>query len=231
MSSTCPQCGVNDGEACARHPDARNCFRDGPPREHWSKRYSGPIVVEKFMCPDCGPVNMDECCASSLEDCRWRTNPQDTKLRPCKSPYCECEHGKCTHPGFYDARGSAPDTNPKTRVGLTKPSMRGIPSTALLHLGGAMGDGVEKYGQFNWREHAVSASVYEDSIWRHLLAWRDREDIAADSGIHHLAHVMACCAILLDAEEMGKLNDDRGLPGNAPEIIAAWTKKAIDTPS
>ena len=25
-------------------------------------------------------------------------------LHPCRSPYCECELGKCTHPGFYDAR-------------------------------------------------------------------------------------------------------------------------------
>ena len=26
-------------------------------------------------------------------------------LKPCRSPYCECDEGKCTHPGFYDARG------------------------------------------------------------------------------------------------------------------------------
>lgn len=26
-------------------------------------------------------------------------------LKPCKSPYCECDFGKCSHPGFYDARG------------------------------------------------------------------------------------------------------------------------------
>ena len=25
-------------------------------------------------------------------------------LRPCRSPYCECDPGKCTHPGCYDAR-------------------------------------------------------------------------------------------------------------------------------
>jgi hypothetical protein len=24
--------------------------------------------------------------------------------QPCRSPYCECDAGKCTHPGFYDAR-------------------------------------------------------------------------------------------------------------------------------
>jgi hypothetical protein len=28
-------------------------------------------------------------------------------LRPCRSPYCECEPGACTHPGCYDARHQA----------------------------------------------------------------------------------------------------------------------------
>jgi hypothetical protein len=129
---------------------------------------------------------------------------------------------------WVDEQPAAPDTNPKTRIGLTKPSMRGIPSAAMIHLGGAMADGIVKYGQFNWREHAVSASVYEDAIWRHLMAWRDGEDTAQDSGRHHLAHVMACCAILLDAMENGKLNDDRGPRGNAPEVIARLTQEAAD---
>ena len=26
------------------------------------------------------------------------------KSKPCRSPYCECDFNKCTHPGFYDAR-------------------------------------------------------------------------------------------------------------------------------
>ena len=29
---------------------------------------------------------------------------QEQELKPCRSPYCECERGKCTHQGFYDAR-------------------------------------------------------------------------------------------------------------------------------
>ena len=27
--------------------------------------------------------------------------------KPCKSPYCECDVNKCSHPGFYDARGES----------------------------------------------------------------------------------------------------------------------------
>jgi hypothetical protein len=28
-------------------------------------------------------------------------------LKPCRSPYCECTPGTCSHPGCYDARGEA----------------------------------------------------------------------------------------------------------------------------
>lgn len=131
----------------------------------------------------------------------------------------------------YAEPTDVPDTNPKTRIGLSKPSMRGIPSAALVHLGRVMEDGIRKYGHFNWREHTVSASVYEDAIWRHMLAWRDGEDNAADSDAPHLAHVMACCAILLDAQANGMLNDNRGPKGNAPELIAQFTRKADETAS
>lgn len=118
----------------------------------------------------------------------------------------------------------APDSNPKTAVGLTKPSLRAIPPAALLHLGRAMSNGEGKYGLFNWREHAVSSSVYYDAAMRHLLAWWDGENEAADSGVHHLAHVMACCAIVLDAHASGKLNDNRGLPGAFPELVECYTR-------
>jgi hypothetical protein len=28
----------------------------------------------------------------------------DVPLRPCRSPYCECSQGQCSHPGCFDAR-------------------------------------------------------------------------------------------------------------------------------
>lgn len=40
--------------------------------------------------------------------CEAHVPPEDRsdceQLKPCKSPYCECEPNQCTHPGFYDAR-------------------------------------------------------------------------------------------------------------------------------
>lgn len=124
-----------------------------------------------------------------------------------------------------DRQGATfPDTNPKTRIGLTKPSTAAIPPSAIVHLGLAMSNGVVKYGKFNWREHAVTMSVYTDAIDRHLMALKDGEDVASDSGVHHLGHVMACCAIMLDALECGTLNDDRGIPGKASELIQRLTE-------
>lgn len=118
-----------------------------------------------------------------------------------------------------------PDDNPKTVHGAAKPGLHAIPASALLHLGQAMEDGRRKYGLANWRQDRVSASTYYNAALRHLMAWWDGQDTAADSGLHHLAHAMACCAILLDADELGKLNDDRPMAGNFPEIVARLTKK------
>jgi hypothetical protein len=115
---------------------------------------------------------------------------------------------------------TSPDDNPKTIFGLMKPSTRAIPPIALLHLGAVMESGARKYGRFNWREHTVTASVYTDAIMRHLLAYIDGQDADPESGLEHLAHIMACCALVLDAKAMGKLNDDRKT-GPAPRYLKA----------
>lgn len=120
-----------------------------------------------------------------------------------------------------------PDDNPKTLIGLTKPSLSAIPPIAMFHMGGAMADGRRKYGAMNWREKRVTASIYYDAAMRHLLSWFDGEEMAADSGVHHLGHAMACFAIILDAQATGNLNDDRPTPGNLPNFLIANTQKAF----
>lgn len=73
-----------------------------------------------------------------------------------------------------------------------------VPPVALVELAKAMQDGARKYGRFNWRETGVSRADYYSAIMRHLLAWMQGEDVAADSGVSHLGHIMANCAIMLD---------------------------------
>lgn len=107
-----------------------------------------------------------------------------------------------------------PDGNPKTQYGMQKPMLHLIPSTALIEMSVAMTHGGAKYGPYNWRTSEVSSTVYIDAALRHLHSYLSREDRDKDSGAHHLGHVMACCAILLDAYQCRKLNDDR--PPGAP---------------
>lgn len=121
-------------------------------------------------------------------------------------------------------RAKTAEPNPKDLIGVTKvPTLSLIPSTALVHMGRAMENGGEKYGPFNWREHPVKSSIYVDAAMRHLMAWQDGKEYAADSGVHHLGHAMACFAILLDAQEAGNLIDER-VPGPAAALLARYEK-------
>ena len=124
-----------------------------------------------------------------------------------------------------EASDGYPDGNPKTAIGMTKPPLSVVPPVAMFHLGQAMQDGERKYGLMNWREHSVSSSVYYNAAMRHIMSWWDGQEKAHDSGVHHLAHAMACMAIILDAQSLGQLNDDRPLVGNLPAFIHAHTKE------
>lgn len=104
---------------------------------------------------------------------------------------------------------SLPDDNPKTAFGVQKAPMHLIPPPAMLAVAEVFGLGAKKYGAYNWREKTVSSSVYQAAALRHLMAWWDGENIDPESNQSHLAHAMACLAIILDAEKHQKLNDDR----------------------
>lgn len=128
-------------------------------------------------------------------------------------------------PEFAAAFEAAEDsTNPKDRIGVTKPQLHLVPPALRLYAAAAMKDGAEKYGPYNWREKAVRAVVYYDAACRHLDAWFDGENEAEDSGAHHLGHAAACIGILLDALATGNLIDDRPTPGATARLIADMTE-------
>lgn len=116
------------------------------------------------------------------------------------------------------------NTNPKDLIGIKKPQVGLLPAAGKLYGALAMQDGAMKYGPYNWRDKKVRYTVYLDALERHLLALRDREDVAPDSGLPHLGHIIACASILADAVEGGFLVDDRPLSGPASAIIARFTK-------
>ncbi len=107
-----------------------------------------------------------------------------------------------------------PVVNPKELAGVKKPASWSVmPRWVMLQVGRVMSVGAAKYGVFNYRDSSISASVYQDAIERHLQLWFDGEDTDDETGVSHLASVIASCSLLMDAQETGKLNDDRQKTG------------------
>ncbi|WP_188851857.1 dATP/dGTP diphosphohydrolase domain-containing protein [Aureimonas glaciei] len=89
-----------------------------------------------------------------------------------------------------------------------------LPPTAVAWCVEALRNGaIDKgYGVRNWRDQVrpgIEMTTYLDAIGRHLMQIQEGEDFASDSHILHLAHVMAGCAILIDARACGTLIDNR----------------------
>jgi hypothetical protein len=101
------------------------------------------------------------------------------------------------------------NTNPKDAIGSTKLPLDLVPDTAVGEMALAFLEGALKYGKFNWRVEGVRASIYIAAARRHLAKFVNGEDEDQATLVPHLASVMACCAIILDAKVSGKLVDDR----------------------
>lgn len=118
--------------------------------------------------------------------------------------------------------GALPE-NPKDMIGSAKLPLHLWPTTASAM--GCLGllDGALKYGRSNFRQIGVRASIYADACKRHVNAWFEGEDVDPDSGLPHLAHALACLAILVDAQAAGKLYDDRMVAGGYRDLVTALT--------
>lgn len=114
-------------------------------------------------------------------------------------------------------------TNPKDLIGSDKMPLHLWPETATLFGAMALLEGALKYGRGNWRVAGVRASIYYDACRRHIDRWFEGEDNDPDSGLPHLAHALACLAILVDAKAAGKLNDDRMVAGGFGSTLAELT--------
>lgn len=111
------------------------------------------------------------------------------------------------------------NTNPKDLIGSNKIPLHLFPETASIYGALALLDGALKYGRCNWREAGVRASIYIDACKRHMAKWFEGEDIDVDSGLPHLAHALACIAILIDATVSDKLVDDRMYKGGYIKLL------------
>ena len=99
--------------------------------------------------------------------------------------------------------------NPKEEAGRKKCPLQLLPPAAMRETANALGHGAEKYSQWNFRGAGINATTYIGACYRHLSAWADGEDLDPESGLSHIAHISACCAILLDCMHTRMMNDDR----------------------
>lgn len=110
---------------------------------------------------------------------------------------------------FGEIERYQPPTNLKQAFGDKKPPLGNVPLVAELALMEALYDGALKYGAFNWRDNPVEAMTYVHAAERHLKLFAAGEEQARDTQVSNLGAVMACCAILLDAQAHETLLDNR----------------------
>jgi len=116
--------------------------------------------------------------------------------------------------GFMTLPPEMKPSNPKDAIGVSKVPMHLTPGSAKAYMAMAFLEGALKYGKYNWRVAGVRTSIYLDAMERHMEKFKNGEDVDEKTKVPHLASIMACCAIILDASLVGKLNDDR--PPRAP---------------
>lgn len=111
-----------------------------------------------------------------------------------------------------DEPAEALGENPKNAAGQAKPCLSFMPTNVLFEVAKVHRLGAEKYGKGNWCDSIIKNSVYHDAIQRHLAQWFYGEDKDEESGCSHLAHIVACCLIVMDCKARGTVDDDRPKP-------------------
>lgn len=115
--------------------------------------------------------------------------------------------------------------NHKELTGALKPPMHLVPQSANVVESLVLRHGAEKHkGAYNWRKKGVKLTTYIGAAMRHLAALNDGEDDDPETKLPHAAHVRACMSIILDAEHVGKLEDDREHKGASAEVILKHTR-------
>jgi hypothetical protein len=131
------------------------------------------------------------------------------RVAEVQAPAFDEPAGECRKSAESAAKDDLKSTNPKTAIGDRKVPLALCSPIASAHWALAQFIGMCKYQAWNWRVAGVRSSTYVSAIRRHLDAYVSGEELDPVDGTHHLGNIMACAAILLDAQAAGKLNDDR----------------------
>lgn len=110
-------------------------------------------------------------------------------------------------------------SNPKDIIGSDKLPMSLVPGSLKAYAALGYLEGMLKYGMVNWRVTGVRSSIYTDAMERHLEKYKNGEWADRKTKVPHLASIIACCGIILDAHLCGKLIDDRPLQAPVGDLI------------
>lgn len=164
--------------------------------------FKGKDDLDEWYDHACRVAQWSDASAKQAIRERLKKNGFHVKTTECRDPEEVKEH-------LTLGQLKLEDNNVKTAAAAKKPRMAAVPPIAIMALGAAMQTGADKYGLFNWRDTSVTATVFYNAMVRHLEQWYSGEQCASDTGVHHLAHLMAGAAIILDAEMNEVFKDDR----------------------
>lgn len=123
--------------------------------------------------------------------------------------------------------------NPKAAAGRQKIEYAHTPALPALYQAAVHDLGAGKYGSYNWRDRPIKISDYISAMRRHLALLESGDWDDEESGLPHLAHVMATAAIVIDARAAHCLIDDRRFTPSLPdemerlaELKKGWPRAA-----
>ena len=114
---------------------------------------------------------------------------------------------------------STKETNPKDAAASTRVNVSLVPDSLKVMAALAFTEGALKYGAFNWRVAPVKSMVYLNALERHLMRYRNGEEVDPATGVPHLASILACAGIIIDAGVCHTLVDDRPPRGPMTDLL------------
>jgi hypothetical protein len=124
--------------------------------------------------------------------------------------------------------GHTKPSNPKDIIGSRKLDLGLVPDSLIAAAAEGFLEGALKYGRYNWRIAGVAVSIYCAAIRRHLSKYWNGQNRDKTTRVRHLASIICCAGIMLDAELYGKLKDDRP-PCPDPDALADLIDEAEAT--
>ena len=101
-----------------------------------------------------------------------------------------------------------PPLPPAQRHDAGKPPLSLLPFLALEQVALVLRFGAQKYDRHQWLG-GMDWDRCEDSLLRHYSQWQRGQDLDAESGLRHMAHVTCNALFLLTFELLGRGRDTR----------------------